>query len=54
MKKMDTEDGKELTDKDEKEKELKVTMIRTRKTGDTHWSGRGLMTSGRKEGRRDE
>ena len=48
---MDTGDGKELTDKDEKEKELKVKMIRARKTGSTHWSGGG--TSGRKEGRRD-
>ena len=45
---------KELTDKDEKEKELKVRMIRARKTGGTHWSGGGSMTSGRKEGRRDE
>ena len=37
-KKMNTGDGKELTDKDEKEKELKVRMIRARKTGDTRWS----------------
>ena len=51
---MDTGDGKELTDKDEKEKELKVRMIRARKTGGTHWSGGGSITSGRKEGRRDE
>ena len=54
VKKMDTGDGKELTDKDEKEKELKVRMIRARKTGGTHWSGGGSMTSGRKEGRGDE
>ena len=47
-------EGKELTDKDEKEKELKVRMIRARKTGRTQWSGGGSVTSGRKEGREDE
>ena len=30
---MNTGEGKELTDKDEKEKKLKVRMIRGRKTG---------------------
>ena len=51
---MNTGEGKELTDKDEKEKEFKVRMIRARKTGGTHWSGGGSVTSGRKEGREDE
>ena len=50
VKKMDTGDGKELTDKDEKEKELKVKTIRARKTGEIHCSERGSVTSGRKKG----
>ena len=49
VKKMNTGNGKEMTDKDQKKKQLKVITIRARKTGDICWSRKDWEQT-RKEG----
>ena len=52
-KKMNTGNGKEMADKDEKKKQLKVRMIRARKIGDIRWS-RKRVNNNRRERRERE
>ena len=50
---MNTGNGKEMADKDEKKKQLKVRMTRARKIEDIRWSRKG-PTTGEKGGKGNE